>query len=80
MKLGIFLLLALWFSVLIANAGEFYPPVSVLQDQLPVHPGDRLGKLVNWHGELYQPVYVRATGVNGTYYVTLKLVRASAPH
>ena len=51
-----------------------YPPVAELQNQLPCHPGDRLGKLISWRGRVLQPVFLRAEErPGGTYVVTLRL-------
>ena len=54
-----------------------YPPVGYLQDKLPVHPGDPLGRLIDWppgSGRLLQPRYLsgRYDG-DGVYTVKLKL-------
>lgn len=51
-----------------------YPPVSYLQDHLPLHPGNLIGKLIPWNGRMLQPRYLsgRHNG-NGVYSVKLKL-------
>ena len=56
------------------NALSAYPPVKVLEDQLPCHPGDPLPRLISYRGRTFQPRYVSAEArANGIYIVTLKL-------
>jgi hypothetical protein len=53
-----------------------FPPVSVLQDEFHVHPGDPLPKLVPWRGRLFSARYLNVHhDGDGVYSVRFKLER-----
>ena len=60
---------------IVSVAGEVYPPVEELQNQLHLHRGDLLPKLVVWKGHQFQPEYRQAEHLGGgVYRITVKLM------
>lgn len=61
-------------KIIAAPALGIFPPVSVLQDELAMHPGDALPRLIPYAGRIFHPHYVGARALgNGRYAVIVDL-------
>lgn len=70
----LFVVMIVVTQISISASTPAYPTIIDLENQLNMHPGDALPRLIQYRGRIFQPYYVRAEELSsGEYSIVVKL-------